>query len=123
MQVKIKKLSPEAVIPTYAKAGDGGMDVVATRIINETLDSITYGTGIAMEIPEGFVGLAFPRSSIRKTHLFLSNSVGVIDSGYRGQIQAIFNKTKDGSKEIYKVGDKIAQLIILPYLNWLRLKL
>ena len=84
MKVRIKKLSPTAVIPTYAKVGDAGMDMVATRIINETLDSITYGTDIAMEIPNGFVGLVFPRSSIRKTNLHLSNSVGVIDSGYRG---------------------------------------
>ena len=118
MQVKIKKLSPDAIIPTYAKAGDGGMDVVATRIINETLDSITYGTGIAMEIPEGFVGLAFPRSSIRKTHLFLSNSVGVIDSGYRGELQATFKKIQGVSNNAldnYKVGDRIFQIMIVPH--------
>lgn len=60
MKVKIKKLSSEAIIPTYAKDGDAGMDMVATKIINETLDSITYGTDIAMEIPKGFVGLVFP---------------------------------------------------------------
>ena len=80
MKVKIKKLSPNAVIPTYAKEGDAGMDLVATSIISDTPDQITYGLGIALEIPEGFVGLVFPRSSIRKTGLQLSNSVGVIDS-------------------------------------------
>ena len=78
MQVKIKKLSPEAVIPTYAKDGDAGMDLVATSMKFDGTQ-ITYGTGLAMEIPEGFVGLVFPRSSIRKTDLSLSNSVGVIN--------------------------------------------
>ena len=118
MQIKIKKLSPEAVIPTYAKEGDAGMDVVATRIINETLDSITYGTDIAMEIPEGFVGLVFPRSSIRKTHLHLSNSVGVIDSGYRGELQATFKKIQgisNNALDNYKVGDRIFQIMIIPH--------
>jgi dUTP pyrophosphatase len=118
MKVKIKKLSENAVIPTYAKEGDAGMDVVATRIINETLDSITYGTDIALEIPEGFVGLVFPRSSIRKTHLHLSNSVGVIDSGYRGEIQATFKKIQgisNNALDNYKVGDRIFQLMVIPH--------
>jgi dUTP pyrophosphatase len=94
------------------------MDMVATKIINETLDSITYGTDIAMEIPEGFVGLVFPRSSIRKTHLHLSNSVGVIDSGYRGEIQATFKKVQgisNNALDNYKVGDRIMQIIIIPH--------
>jgi dUTP pyrophosphatase len=118
VKVKIKKLSPEAIIPTYAKQGDAGMDMVATKIINETLDSITYGTDIAMEIPEGFVGLVFPRSSIRKTHLHLSNSVGVIDSGYRGEIQATFKKVQgisNNTLDNYKVGDRIMQIMIIPH--------
>ena len=112
MKVRIKKLSENAVIPTYAKEGDAGMDVVATRIINERLDSITYGTDIALEIPEGFVGLVFPRSSIRKTDLILSNSVGVIDSGYRGEIQATFKRS---GVYAYAVGDRIAQIMIIPH--------
>ena len=116
MQVKIKKLSPEAVIPTYAKEGDAGIDLVATSIKFDGTQ-ITYGTGLSMEIPKGFVGLVFPRSSIRKTDLSLSNSVGVIDSGYRGEIQATFNQkalSKNGSL-LYGVGDRIMQIIIIPY--------
>ena len=112
MKLRIKKLNPNAVIPTYAKDGDAGMDVVATRIINERLDSITYGTDIALEIPEGFVGLIFPRSSIRKTDLILSNSVGVIDSGYRGEIQATFKRS---GVYAYAVGDRICQIMIIPH--------
>ncbi len=128
MQVKIKKLKPNAVIPTYAKEGDAGMDLVATEILKDTPEQITYGTGIALEIPEGFVGLVFPRSSIRKTGLQLSNSVGVIDSGYRGELQATFNKIFGGEgmydemkvkeiqpNEYYKVGDRIAQIMIIPH--------
>jgi dUTP pyrophosphatase len=128
MIVKIKKLKPNAVIPSYAKDGDAGMDVIATSIISDTPTQITYGLGIALEIPKGFVGLVFPRSSIRKTGLQLSNSVGVIDSGYRGELQATFNKLFGGEgmydemkvKEIqpndfYKVGDRIAQIMIIPY--------
>ena len=112
MKVRIKKLNENAVIPSYAKDGDAGMDVVATRIINERLDSITYGTDIALEIPEGFVGLIFPRSSIRKTDLILSNSVGVIDSGYRGEIQATFKRS---GVYAYAVGDRICQIMIIPH--------
>ncbi len=67
--VKIKKLHKDAVIPQYAKYGDAGMDLVATSIISNTTFDVTYGMGIALEIPEGFVGLVFPRSSIRKTGL------------------------------------------------------
>ena len=118
MLVKIKKLSELAVIPSYAKSGDAGMDLIATSVISETHTQITYGLGVALEIPNGFVGLVFPRSSIRKTRLQLSNSVGVIDSGYRGELQATFNKittTLENQKNDYKVGDRIAQIIIIPY--------
>ena len=118
MKVKIKKVHPDAVIPSYAKSGDAGLDLVATTIISETLGSITYGLGIALEIPEGFVGLVFPRSSIRKTNLQLSNSVGVIDSGYRGELQATFNKIQgidNVERENYKVGDRVCQIMIIPH--------
>jgi dUTP pyrophosphatase len=114
MKVKIKKLHPNAVKPKYAKESDAGMDLVATEIIGETPSQITYGTGLAMEIPDGMVGLIFPRSSIRNTGLTLSNCVGVIDAGYRGEIQATFNK--NGVKdEFYKVGDRVVQIIIVPH--------
>jgi len=116
MFVNIKKLNENAVIPTYAKDGDAGMDLVATSIKFDGTQ-VTYGTGLAMEIPKGFVGLVFPRSSIRKTDLSLSNSVGVIDSGYRGEIQATFNQkslSKDG-QILYGIGDRIMQIMIIPY--------
>jgi dUTP pyrophosphatase len=117
MKVRIKKLNPSAVIPTYSKDGDAGMDLVATSIISETTNYVTYGTGLAMEIRDGFVGLVFPRSSIRKYDLALTNCVGVIDSGYRGELQATFNKINHHKIRVddYKVGDRIAQIIIIPH--------
>ena len=80
MEVKIKKLCETAVIPSYAKPGDAGMDLVATSRIFDKYGNVEYGTGLAMEIPEGYVGLIFARSSIFKQDLSLSNAVGVIDS-------------------------------------------
>ena len=82
IELKIKKLHPDAVIPCYAKAGDAGMDLVAvSEKWNEQNTMVTYDTGLSIEIPEGYVGLLFPRSSVSKTTLNLANSVGVIDSG------------------------------------------
>jgi dUTP pyrophosphatase len=115
LKIKVKKLVPEAVIPSYSKDGDAGMDLTITREIENTTFSVSYGFGIAMEIPKGYVGLVFPRSSVRNTDLILSNCVGVIDSGYRGEIQATFKKTSGLDSIKYKVGDRGAQIIILPY--------
>ena len=118
--VKIKKLTENAVIPSYSKVGDAGMDLTITSIISETATDVTYGFGIALEIPRGYVGLVFPRSSVRKYDLSLTNSVGVIDSGYRGEIQATFKKTswlKGDSSDKYEIGDRGAQIIIIPHPN------
>jgi dUTP pyrophosphatase len=118
IKVKIKKLNENAVIPTYSKDGDAGMDLTITSIISETTTDVSYGFGVAMEIPIGFVGLFFPRSSVRKYDLSLTNAVGVIDSGYRGELQATFKKTnwlKGDNSEKYKIGDRGAQIIIIPY--------
>lgn len=141
MNVKIKKLVSEAVIPSYAKDGDAALDLTATSYEYKDGRHV-YGTGLAIEIPEGYIGLIFPRSSICKYDLRLSNSVGVIDSGYRGEIKFFFENDNiigrgklsetlyrvnftgvTGTKMslpaneplVYKVGDRIGQIIILPY--------
>lgn len=90
MKIKIKKLNENAVIPKYAKDGDAGMDLVATSKVYDEYGNISYGIGLAFEIPTGYVGLLFPRSSNAKKDLILSNSVGVLDSGYRGEISFRF---------------------------------
>lgn len=120
--VKFKKLSPEAVVPTYSKAGDAGADLTATSK-TETDMYIEYGTGLAVEIPPGCVGYIFPRSSLSNYDLVLSNHVGVVDSNYRGEIKFRFKKIEklegpkycawDASK-VYEVGDRIGQLIVMP---------
>lgn len=123
MDVKIKKLNENAVIPSYAHDTDAGLDLVATSYeYKENIDCHVYGTGLAVEIPEGYVGLLYPRSSNRKTNAYMCNHVGVVDSGYRGEIMISFkNRDKIKEGEIpqliqpYEVGDKVAQLIIMPY--------
>lgn len=115
MKVNVKKNRETAVVPVYAKDGDAGLDLTATEILNETDWQISYDTGLSFEIPYGFVGLVYPRSSVRKYDLELSNSVGVIDSGYRGTVQFTFNKTVRHSHNVYSVGDRIGQIIIVPY--------
>lgn len=114
MNVKIKKLHKDAVIPFYAKPGDAGMDLTAiSESWNEDNSMVIYDTGLAVEIPKGHVGLLFPRSSVSKTTLSLTNCVGVIDSGYRGSIMLKFRYLEEGL--VYSVGDRVGQLLILPY--------
>lgn len=122
MEIKIKRLNENAVIPKYAHATDAGLDLVATSYeYKSDIQCHVYGTGIAVEIPQGYVGLVFPRSSNRKTESYLTNHVGVIDSGYRGEIMASFKTRdfKDGEiqqlRKPYEIGDRIVQLIIIPY--------
>ncbi len=159
MNVKIKKLCDEAVVPRYAKDGDAGMDLVAVSRVYDEYGNAVYGTGLAFEIPKGYVGLLFARSSISKVDLSLSNAVGVLDSGYRGEVMFKFKPTnafynidesdscvtdtfgvvlipnggsvsveikedsgashfeKMGGEEAvhFEIGDRIGQLIIMPY--------
>ena len=128
MKVKIKKLVKEAVIPSYAKPGDAGMDLTAVSRTEDCDGNIVYGTGLAFEIPEGYVGLVFPRSSNAKYDLLLSNSVGLIDSGYRGEVMMKFKphwseaniyeqniNLRRNDKHDYKVGERVGQIMIIPY--------
>lgn len=121
LAVKFKKLHPLAKLPTYATPGDAGMDLYATEVHNEEdTPYIEYSTGLAVEIPEGYVGLIFPRSSISKKPQWLANAVAVIDSGYRGEIKLRFKPTfwvlhSPSNTQYYSPGEKIAQMIIMPY--------
>lgn len=121
MKVKIKKLSENAVIPSYAKPGDAGMDLTAVTYKYDAENHChIYGTQLAFEIPEGYVGLVFPRSSNRKTECYMANHVGIIDSGYRGEVIVSFKNrdnllyTMDDAAP-YQLKDRIAQIIIMPY--------
>jgi len=112
MRVKIKKLREDAVVPRYAHDGDAAMDVVA--VSKKVCDNyVEYGTGLAFEVPVGYVMLMFPRSSNTKSDLILGNCVGVLDSTYRGELIIRFNVI--GDRNHYEVGDRIVQVMILPY--------
>lgn len=121
MNIKIKKLHDNAVIPARAFYGDAGMDLTAVSKTHDNNGNIVYGTGLAMEIPVGYVGLVFPRSSNAKTLMYLTNSVGVIDSGYRGEILLKYKRVPpyyttykgDGLPE-WEIGDRVGQIIIMP---------
>ena len=147
MKIKIKKLNDKAVIPTYAHATDAGLDLTAISVKRDfEKDVFIYGTGLAIEIPKGYVGLLFPRSSNRNTEAYMTNHVGVIDCNYRGEVMVCYknrtatvirdnlaniitdfyetqsynveNMPDDGrrvTKAPYEVGDRLAQLIIIPY--------
>lgn len=121
LKVKFKKMHPDAKIPVYAKPGDAGMDLtcVSVKLVeNEKTGQLqyVYDTGLAFEIPEGHVGLAFPRSSVSNTTLSLSNCVGVIDAAFRGSVKAKFNVTAPKGQYVpYEAGDRIIQLMIIPY--------
>lgn len=114
MKFKYKLLHPTASAPERANEGDAGFDLKAISVTYPSGSAGVYVeicTGIAFEIPKGYTGLVFPRSSISNTKHFLRNSVGVIDSGYRGEIKLRFSV--DDSRTTYGVGDKVAQIVFL----------
>ena len=121
MELKFKRLNDKAIMPIRAHKGDAGLDLTCTKIVpvrnacNQLL--LEYHTGLAVEIPEGYTGLLFPRSSVFKTSLIQSNCVGVIDSGYRGEIKAIFRNTTDVIPAVFQEGERFCQLVIVPIPN------
>jgi len=114
VKIRFKRVHPDA-LPKRPRAGDAGFDLKAMIMSKDNEYYVEYDTGIAVEIPEGFVGLLFPRSSISKYNHDMANSVGVIDAGYRGTIKIRFRKLDITEHDrFYKIGDKIAQLVIVP---------
>ena len=118
MELKFKRLKDSAVLPIRGTKGAAGIDLTCTDItttLNEANQlMLVYHTDLAVEIPEGYVGLLIPRSSIWKKSLWLTDNVGVIDSDYRGEIMAIMKATTDAVPAIYKKGERFCQLVIVP---------
>lgn len=111
MQLKIKKLIGDAIIPKYATKDDAGMDLFAIENVElEPMQRAQIGTGIAMEIPGGHVGLIWDKSGL--SHKFgIKTLGGVVDSGYRGEIKiGVINLGKE--KYVFEKGHKVAQMII-----------
>ena len=114
LQVKFKKLNVLAQTPSQSYPSDAGFDLVASSVehpFGSTGIFVEICTGIAVEIPDGYMGLIFPRSSVSATNHYLRNSVGVIDSGYRGEIKLRFSP--DETNTAYQIGDKVGQLVII----------
>lgn len=118
MNIKIKKLKDNAVVPTRGSKYAAGADLYSAEndLYIEDRQTVMIGTGIAMEIPEGYVGLVYARSGLAcKEGLAPANKVGVIDSDYRGEIKvALYNQS--GQKKLVKNGERIAQIVIAPFL-------
>lgn len=112
LKIRFKKLHPAAVMPTRATTGSAGFDLTAVSE-NWKDGCVIYDTGIAVEIPAGYVGMVFQRSSVYKTGLSLANSVGIVDADFRGSISFVF-RIGYGPSQPYKVGERIGQIVFVP---------
>ena len=114
MKVKVMKLVEGATLPLKAHPSDAGADLTVVSVdFDSQHDVYTYHSGIAVEIPEGHVGLLFPRSSVYETGLSLTNCVGVIDAHYRGEVTAKMRKSAF-NVNAYEVGDRFCQMVVMP---------
>ncbi len=121
MELKIKKLHPAAILPTYGSAGAAGADLYALpegdSITIDPGETVFIHTGLSMAIPEGYVGLNFARSGLAsKRGLAPANKVGVIDSDYRGELMVALHNHGD-VPQIVEPGDRIAQFLIMPVIQ------
>lgn len=132
VDVKVKPLSPDAKVPTYASDGSAGLDFTAVNAdFDKETQTILYHTGWAVEIPMGYVGLLFPKSGIYKKTMRLTNNVGILDSDYRGEVCARFENNTNAflhnldedrffkrfgktNRKDYVPGDAIIQLVVVP---------
>ena len=111
-KIEVRRLSPEAILPTYAKQGDSGLDLHSVeKTVLEPGEVRAVGTGIAVAIPDGYEGQVRPRSGL--SCLGIIAIPGTIDSGYRGEIKAILHNVDDCAY-LVRQGDRIAQLVIAP---------
>ena len=120
MKVKIKKLTDKAIIPTYGSLGSAGGDLYSAEnspIIIAPNQTVLIGTGLAVEIPDGYVGLVYARSGLAtKSGLAPANKVGVIDSDYRGEIKVALHNHSEKTQVVAQ-GERIAQIVVVPYLR------
>lgn len=118
MEIRFKKLKETAIAPAYATDGSAGLDLFASEIgvehFKDGVPVLVYNTQIAVEIPDGYVGMLFMRSSVAAYSITMTNAVGVIDSDYRGPITLKYKVTTNSTPVIYTEGEKVGQLIIVP---------
>ena len=121
MELKIKKLHPAAILPTYGSAGAAGADLYALPegdpIVIAPGETVFIHTGLSMAIPDGYGGLNFARSGLAsKRGLAPANKVGVIDSDYRGELMVALHNHGDTSQTV-QPGDRVAQFLIMPVIT------
>lgn len=115
MIIRFKKLDPLAKAPLRGSEWAAGWDLSCIGFSKDPFaDVYVYRTGIAVELPIGYVGLLFPRSSIYKYTLSLTNAVGVLDCDYRGEILFKFSSRISDNERLYNIGDRIGQIIVMP---------
>lgn len=119
MNIKVKKLNEQAVLPTYGSANAAGADLYACLDAPLTIaphETVMVHTGLAMELPEGYVGLVYARSGLAaKRNLAPANKVGVVDSDYRGEFMVALHNHGSEPATI-EPKERIAQLVIMPYI-------
>lgn len=115
VQIAVRQLDPDLPLPVMAHVGDAGVDLYARQdvIIASAGGRVLVPTGIAIAVPDGYVGLVVPRSGLAMKHgITLVNTPGIIDSGYRGELQVVMINTDPTIPYSVKRGDRIAQLMI-----------
>lgn len=118
MELKFKRMHDNAVLPVKGREGDAAFDLVATEeVVDLENRNLTYKLGWAVEIPTGYVGLLAARSSVTNKDIILGNSVGIIDENYRGELMVKFKSTIPRGARKYDVGERVAQLMVVPVLN------
>ena len=116
IEVAVRRLREDAVLPSQAYDGDAGLDLAACEgAVLEPGARATIGTGVAVEIPEGYAGFVQPRSGLASRHgIGVVNSPGLVDSGYRGEIRVVLLNTDTSEPFVVEPGMRIAQLVVLP---------
>jgi dUTP pyrophosphatase len=116
IEVAVRRLHPDAVVPSQAYEGDAGLDLAACEeVVLEPGERATVATGIAVEIPEGYAGFVQPRSGLAARHgIGVVNSPGLIDSGYRGEVRVVLLNTDRSAPFTVERGMRVAQLVVAP---------
>jgi dUTP pyrophosphatase len=114
-QLRVRRLHPEACLPSRAYDGDAGLDLHAVEPVTLSPgDRASVSTGIAVEIPAGQAGLVLPRSGLAARHgIALVNAPGLIDAGYRGEVRVLLLNTDRHNAFTIKPGERIAQLVLV----------
>jgi len=116
IELPIRRLRPDAVLPQRAYGGDAGLDLAACEQVElRPGERATVGTGLAVAIPDGYAGFVQPRSGIAmRNGITIVNSPGLVDSGYRGELQVVLLNTDAREPFVVEPGMRIAQLVVVP---------